>query len=413
MSDTRNAVRALKARMRSTSAPAQDGKDELPAEGAPGRAGAEVVLERVSKSYGDQEAVRDLNLSIAAGEFVSLLGPSGCGKSTTLRLIAGLEAPSDGEVRVAGKEPRLQRPIERATRLVFQSYALFPHLTVADNIRFGLQVRKASRATADAAIAQAIALVGLRGRERSFPSQLSGGEQQRVALCRALVTRPRVLLLDEPFAALDARVAKTMVEELKRLQRRVGITFVVVTHDQEQALSLGDRVAVMNEGHLVQFDKPDTVYRRPCNGFVAHFIGESNLFSGRVERDTDEGALVRIPALNTAIRVDERHREGVYVEIMVRPEWIALRSTPRADEEAVAGVCSEVTFRGSRELAVIQTETGAAIVADVGASGCRPGDDVTCCWKRADAIVVEARDSATPPVGEPPLRSVSMEAPRF
>ncbi len=239
-----------------------------------------VSLRRVTKSYGERTAVRELNLDIASGEFFSLLGPSGCGKTTTLRMIGGFVDPSYGEVSLHGKDVTDLPPNRRDVNTVFQSYALFDHLSVWENVAFGLRRRRVGKAEMTRRVGEMLELVQLTGRDKDKPSALSGGQRQRVALARALVNRPSVLLLDEPLAALDLKLRKAMQVELKRIQREVGITFVFVTHDQDEALTMSDRIAVMSEGRVHQCGTPEDIYERPATRFVAEFIGTANLMSG-------------------------------------------------------------------------------------------------------------------------------------
>jgi ABC-type Fe3+/spermidine/putrescine transport system ATPase subunit len=236
-----------------------------------------VELDRVTKRFGDVVAVRELSLAIAPGEFFTLLGPSGCGKTTTLRIVAGFEAPTAGRVLIDGEEMVDRPPHRRPTNTVFQSYALFPHLTVEDNVAYGLRRKKVPREEIARRVRAELDRVGLAAEARRRPSQLSGGQQQRVALARALVNLPKVLLLDEPLGALDLKLRKGLQVELKRIQREVGITFVYVTHDQEEALTMSDRIAVMDDGRIEQIGSPEDVYERPATPFVAGFIGVSNL----------------------------------------------------------------------------------------------------------------------------------------
>ena len=241
-----------------------------------------VELKGVIKRFDDVTAVDNLSLQIKRGEFFSLLGPSGCGKTTTLRLVAGFEHPTQGEILINNENVSNKRPYERNVNTVFQSYALFPHLTVAGNIRFGLERKKTAKDQMAKLIEEALDLVRLKGMENRFPRQLSGGQQQRVALARALILRPEVLLLDEPLGALDLKLRKEMQLELKSLQERVGITFIYVTHDQEEALTMSDRIAVMEHGRFAQVGTPPEIYDYPRTRFVADFIGVSNFFSGKI-----------------------------------------------------------------------------------------------------------------------------------
>ncbi|MBW3605270.1 MAG: ABC transporter ATP-binding protein [Actinobacteria bacterium] len=246
---------------------------------------AAVRLAGVSKRFDDVTAVDSVDLSIHDGEFFSLLGPSGCGKTTTLRMVAGLEFPTAGQVSIFGESMGLRPPNKRPVNTVFQSYALFPHMTVRDNVAFGLQMQRLDRDEIRDRVAQALALVQLTGREKRRPNQLSGGQQQRVALARALVNQPKVLLLDEPLGALDLKLRQAMQLELKDLQSRVGITFVYVTHDQEEALTMSDRIGVMDAGRLLQVGTPEEIYERPTSPMVAQFIGDTNLLTATVKGD--------------------------------------------------------------------------------------------------------------------------------
>jgi spermidine/putrescine transport system ATP-binding protein len=290
-------------------------------------------------------AVDDLDLDIGDGEFFSLLGPSGCGKTTTLRMIAGLEFPTSGSVRIFGAEVGLEPPDQRPVNTVFQSYALFPHMTVARNVAFGLQMQGVERGEVRRRVAEAIELVRLDGREDRMPSQLSGGQQQRVALARALVNRPKVLLLDEPLGALDLKLRQAMQLELKILQEHVGITFVYVTHDQEEALAMSDRLGVMDGGRLVQVGTPGEVYERPTTRFVAGFLGESN-FLDCVAVDADHVRLVD----GSVARVASGRAPGESVTISLRPEQLDLRHADRERDhhlDVLHGIVSRAFYMGS------------------------------------------------------------------
>lgn len=241
-----------------------------------------VEVRHVNKYFGKNHVIKDLNMEIKEGEFLSILGPSGCGKTTTLRMIAGFEQQSDGEITVEGERVEEKEPFDRNVNTVFQSYALFPHMDVYDNVAFGLKMKKLPKSEIKKKVSDILTLVQLEGFEKRYPSQLSGGQKQRVAIARAIVNRPRVLLLDEPLGALDLKLRKQMQLELKRLQKKLGITFIYVTHDQEEAMTMSDRIAVMNAGVLEQLGRPDEIYAEPESKFVADFIGESNLFDAVV-----------------------------------------------------------------------------------------------------------------------------------
>src|SRR3954447_8198326 len=282
-----------------------------------------VVLRSVTKRFDQLVAVDDLNLELAQGEFFTLLGPSGCGKTTTLRMIAGFERPTSGEVRIEDEDVAQLPPHRRPTNTVFQSYALFPHLSVKDNVAFGLKRKKVSKDEIQQRVTAELERVGLAAEGNRRPSQLSGGMQQRVALARALVNLPKVLLLDEPLGALDLKLRKELQVELKRIQRDVGITFVYVTHDQEEALTMSDRIAVMNRGRVEQVAAPEEVYDRPASTFVAGFIGVSNLMPGTVRKSGGEGEV----ELNTGVKVPTDARgfnPGERCHAVVRPEKLYL-----------------------------------------------------------------------------------------
>jgi spermidine/putrescine transport system ATP-binding protein len=291
--------------------------------GPPGDvAGEEAIrFDGVTKRFGPTVAVDDLSLSVRRGEFFSLLGPSGCGKTTTLRMVAGFEQPTEGSVYLEGDPVDEVPPYERNVNTVFQSYALFEHLDVEGNVAFGLKRRNVPADEIRSRVADALELVELTGREDAKPQQLSGGQMQRVALARALVNRPAVLLLDEPLGALDLKLRKQMQVELKQIQREVGITFLYVTHDQEEALSMSDRIAVMNEGRVIQCGAPEEVYERPREEFVAGFIGISNLLEGTAE----EGGVVRIAnGQRLPAPLPDGCAAGERVNLSVRPEKIAV-----------------------------------------------------------------------------------------
>jgi spermidine/putrescine transport system ATP-binding protein len=314
-------------------------------------AGVAVSLREVTKQFpgargGDPViALESLDLDIQDGEFFTLLGPSGCGKTTTLRLIAGLEFPSSGSVRIFDAEMGLKPPNRRPVNTVFQSYSLFPHMSVTRNIEFGLQMQGVDRAEIRRRVGEAVELVQLTGREDRLPSQLSGGQQQRVALARALVNRPKVLLLDEPLGALDLKLRQAMQLELKQLQEHVGITFVYVTHDQEEALAMSDRLAVMADGRLVQVGTPGQVYERPRTRFVAEFLGESNLLRATVVDDLHASL-----ADGTLIRVAAGRPAGTAITVALRPEQLDMRDPDSVREmhlDAVHGHISRAFYMGS------------------------------------------------------------------
>ncbi|WP_368069053.1 ABC transporter ATP-binding protein [Nitriliruptor sp.] len=349
----------------------------------PGAKGADPVV-----------AVDGVDLEIRDGEFFSLLGPSGCGKTTTLRMIAGFEYPTAGSVQIFGEEVGLEPPNRRPVNTVFQSYALFPHMTVEENVGFGLQMKKVDRDEAARRVADVIDLVQLQGRESRKPKQLSGGQQQRVALARALVNHPKVLLLDEPLGALDLKLRQAMQVELKQLQERVGITFVYVTHDQEEALTMSDRIAVMDGGKLLQVGGPGAIYDRPRTRFVADFIGDTNLLRATAE---DPGS-ARLPD-GTAIRLEHHAAPGSDLMVAIRPEHVGLRATD-ADRDltldAIDGEVALVTFLGNATLYEVVGDRGDPPTRVRIRQGNAPGvqhfgvgDRVRVRWAPSSATVLE------------------------
>jgi spermidine/putrescine transport system ATP-binding protein len=336
---------------------------ETPAlDAAPGDGTGEVAIrfEGVTKRFGSLVAVDDLNLSIRGGEFFSLLGPSGCGKTTTLRMVAGFEQPTTGSIYLEGDPVDRVPPYERNVNTVFQSYALFEHLDVQGNVAFGLKRRKVPSDEIRTRVAEALELVQLTGREGAKPRQLSGGQMQRVALARALVNRPAVLLLDEPLGALDLKLRKQMQVELKQIQREVGITFIYVTHDQEEALSMSDRIAVMNEGQVIQCGAPEDVYERPREEFVAGFIGISNLLEGVAE----EGGMVQIASgQRLPAPLPDDCRPGERVNLSVRPEKIALDEEVEAGMVDLEGTVEARVYLGVTTQVTVSLGNGARLVA--------------------------------------------------
>jgi len=316
-----------------------------------------IQLERVVKHFpagaGNVQAVEQVDLSIAEGEFFSLLGPSGCGKTTTLRMIAGFEEPTDGRILLHGRDVVGVPPYRRDVNMVFQHYALFPHMNVFDNVAFGLRRKKVPADQIKRRVGQMLELVELGGKEARRPQQLSGGQQQRVALARALVNHPRALLLDEPLGALDLKLRQAMQLELKRIQREVGITFVYVTHDQGEALTMSDRLAVMNRGRIEQLGNPRELYEHPATRFVAGFIGTSNIFTGRVDRQEGGLGVVDLgPDERVLVPLGSIARTGAEVDVAVRPEKISLMEPDAAtavpdDCCRVRGRVTEVVYLGT------------------------------------------------------------------
>src|SRR5215203_2423665 len=313
----------------------------------------------------DVRAVEHVDLRIAEGEFFSLLGPSGCGKTTTLRMVAGFEEPTSGQILLHGRDVVGVPPFRRDVNMVFQQYALFPHMDVFENVAFGLRRKKVDKDEIRRRVAETLALVELEGREKRKPRQLSGGQQQRVALARALVNRPRALLLDEPLGALDLKLRQAMQLELKRIQREVGITFVYVTHDQEEALTMSDRLVVMNAGRIEQLGSPRELYEHPATRFVANFIGTSNILTGRLERRGDTWALGGLGPDERVLVADAGDvQPGQEVELAVRPEKVVLRAEqdpPPPDRTALRATVQEVVYLGTSTQYRTVTDGGAAV----------------------------------------------------
>ncbi|CAN5712162.1 ABC transporter ATP-binding protein [soil metagenome] len=354
-----------------------------------------IQLVSLTKRFPGTIAVDDISLSIHVGEFVTLLGPSGCGKTTILRCISGFEKPDSGAVMLDGQDVTYEPPYRRDVNQVFQSYALFPHLNVEDNIAFGLRMKRVARRERTQRIAEAIDWVALRGLEKRRPSQLSGGQMQRVALARAIVNKPRVLLLDEPLAALDAKLRRAMQIELKQLQRRLGMTFVFVTHEQEEALILSDRIAVMNAGRVEQFGNSADVYHRPLTPFVASFIGQTNLIEATVARAGNPTLLRAANGFELEIATDQPLREAETALIMIRPEKIRLlrMDEAAAGRNAFAGEIVERIFRGETSQLLVRTEFGQQLhVVQSGSSDAlHAARAVRCQFDARDVVVVRTR----------------------
>ncbi len=321
-----------------------------------------VRLERVTKRFGDFTAVREMDLDIPRGEFFTMLGPSGCGKTTTLRMVAGFEDPSEGRVLLSGEDVTSLPAFRRPTNTVFQSYALFPHRSVEKNVAFGLERQKVDRDEIRRRVGEELERVGLAAEAKRRPAQLSGGQQQRVALARALVNRPEVLLLDEPLGALDLKLRKQLQVELKRIQRDVGITFVYVTHDQEEALTMSDRIAVMNRGVVEQVADPETVYERPGTTFVAGFIGVSNLMPGEVVSSNGAGTQMRLDAGPTVKALDSGGvKTGERAHAVVRPEKLELQEAGAPAEgsrPSVEGQVESSLYLGTATQMVVKLGDG-------------------------------------------------------
>jgi len=311
-----------------------------------GREGGEVQLIDLVKRFGDFTAVDGLNLQMPRGEFFSLLGPSGCGKTTTLRMIAGFERPTEGQILLDGDDMASTPPHKRNVNTVFQNYALFPHLSVEKNVAFGLKYQDLNKQEQATRVGEALELVRLTGFEKRRPSQLSGGQQQRVALARALILNPAVLLLDEPLGALDAKLRKALQIELKSIQEEVGITFIYVTHDQEEALTMSDRIAVMSNGRVEQIGPPKEVYEEPATAYVADFLGVSNLMDANAEGATAGGCRVRHGEFELVAGQGEEDAQGA-VKLCIRPERIELEPAEATGPNLVPGMVERVVYVGS------------------------------------------------------------------
>ena len=378
--------------MKSTSLPASAEK------------GTPIEFQGVTKAYGDTTVLHGIDLSIAPGEFVALLGPSGCGKTTMLRCLAGLEQPTSGRILVGGEDVSSVPVNKRDMSVVFQAYSLFPHMTVAQNVGFGLEMRKVSKPERATRVAEALELVGLGHTAERFAHQLSGGQQQRVALARALVTRPRALLLDEPLSALDAKVRVRLRDEIKAIQVELGITTIFVTHDQEEALAVADRVAVMRDGVIEQLGAPEDLYRRPQTPFVAGFVGESNKIAG-----TLSGGEVRIPGAILPVLAGAAEKltgltgAGLAAEVdvtaFVRPEQLRLVADDTAGANAGAGESSEGLaavvvssgFFGAHRRTVVRTTDGAMITVQHSTSDQFVPEQAVLLGFIGDPVAVESK----------------------
>jgi spermidine/putrescine transport system ATP-binding protein len=355
----------------------------------------DVEFRSVTKRFGDLTAVNAVSLQVRKGEFLSLLGPSGCGKTTSLRMIAGFEQPDEGEILIGGREAVGVPPYRRDVNTVFQQYALFPHMSILDNVAYGLKQKRIGRSERYSRAREALELVQLTGRDKHRPSMLSGGQQQRVALARALVNRPRVLLLDEPLGALDLKLRKEMQLELTRIQQQVGITFVYVTHDQGEALSMSDRIAVMSQGIIEQLDTPAEIYDRPVTAFVADFIGEMNFLDGVVraarggEFDLDLGNGVILQAHGSP-------RQGEKARVGIRPARLHISSGSAFGAVNTAkAVVDSLMYLGDEVQVVAMIEGGTAMTVrqqrtghDGSPEAIRPGDAITIRWEPSAPVLL-------------------------
>jgi len=371
-----------------------------------------IEIDHVVKRFGDFVAVDDADFSIGQGEFFSMLGPSGCGKTTTLRMIAGFEQPTTGAVRLDGVDVSKVPPNKRDVNTVFQQYALFPHMNVFDNVAFGPQSKKVDKATIKKRVTEMLEIVRLTEFASRRPAQLSGGQQQRVALARALVNLPKALLLDEPLGALDLKLRHAMQFELKSIQREVGITFVYVTHDQEEALTMSDRIAVMSDGRVEQIGTPTEIYDNPASVFVAGFIGQANLWPATVVQRASDCATVT--ALGGATLTATCHSKvdgmgaGAAATLMVRPERITISLTQpisqTGGEQSVNATVTDLTFQGPIVRLALEAADGSPIIANVDPDAdlplLRPGDSVWASWSQNAACVLPTTRNQQSPLQE-------------
>ena len=352
-----------------------------------------VEIDNVNKIYGTNHVVKDLNILVEEGEFLTLLGSSGCGKTTTLRMIAGFEEPTSGTIRVEGESVDEKEPFERDVNTVFQTYALFPHMTIEDNIGYGLRMKKVPKKEIAERVHQMMSMVQLDGFEKRYPNQLSGGQKQRVAIARALINRPRVLLLDEPLGALDLKLRKQMQLELKRLQKKLNITFIYVTHDQEEALTMSDRIAVMHDGILDQIGTASEIYEKPKTRFVATFIGETNIFDGCIREIKDGTAYVTVEN-GEIIGGSNDFKENEYISVSVRPEKMMFSPVPQKGFTLCA-VVREYIYIGSviKCIAVLPNENELKISRLSGEDLPEIGSYIYPYWKPDDAVMIHTQSN--------------------
>ncbi|MCL2924170.1 MAG: ABC transporter ATP-binding protein [Trichodesmium sp. MAG_R04] len=359
----------------------------------------DVEMRKVFKVFEGHTAVRGVDFNIRQGEFFSILGPSGCGKTTTLRLIAGFETPSAGEIIIRGQSMSQTPAYRRPVNTVFQSYALFNHLSVKDNIAFGLRIKRLGKTETEEKVAQALQLVKMEKFAHRYPNQISGGQQQRVALARALVNRPAVLLLDEPLGALDFKLRKEMQMELSNIHRDLGVTFVMVTHDQEEAMSMSDRIAVMHEGRIEQIGSPQEIYERPESPFVANFIGDTNLFQGRVEYNSDSTVVVKTDSgLKISIEQSKVRGKtgeiygGASVVLSIRPEKVNLSLySPDVSENCFEGRLTNVMYMGTHVHYQLNLSSGdQMMVRQPNTEGTLPNQDtpIYVYWSKQNCLAL-------------------------
>jgi len=364
-----------------------------------GSSGGDLKLESLTKSFGTYTAVDNLDLVIPQGSFFALIGASGCGKTTTLRMVAGLEQPTEGRIKIGDDDITDTKPYKRPVNTVFQSYALFPHLDIFENVAFGLRRRKSS--SVNASVKEALELVQLSHLARRKPGQLSGGQQQRIALARAIVNRPALLLLDEPLGALDLKLRRQMQLELKRIQTEVGITFVHVTHDQEEAMTMADTIAVMNEGRIEQMGEPTSLYESPETTFVANFLGQSNLVKGAVGSRTGTDLAIDVHGQKVGLPKNRCFTDKDAVWFGIRPEKISLTTADgtngTSNPNALSGTVTDTSFSGVATQYLVQMPWGQHLTVvrqNDGSEILRPGDDVTLTWDQQYAFGLDASQNA-------------------
>lgn len=351
-----------------------------------------VSLMNVEKSFGSNRVVKNLNMEIKEGEFLTMLGPSGCGKTTTLRMIAGFEDTTSGIIKVEGQRVENQEPFERNVNTVFQNYALFPHMTVFENIAYGLKIKKIPKDEIKRRVAEMLEMVQLTGFEKRKPSEMSGGQKQRVAIARALINNPKVLLLDEPLGALDMKLRKQMQVELKRLQRKLKITFIYVTHDQEEALTMSDRIAIMSGGVLEQLGTPEEIYNTPKTKFVADFIGESNIMEGLVKKMTGKEAVIATEC-GDVTALAENFGEDEFIYVCIRPENMKYSKEP-IEGFTLQGVVKEHIFVGNIIKTIVALPNGNEIKINRFAeeSIVAEGEMVYLWWEKDRCVPIKRED---------------------